>query len=75
MPTPEKATLAAHAARWQAAAPLLDAQRVDDMRRADTAAAIASFARLYRDAIQHFPPEPTSGLVEQQRVFLSLRRA
>ena len=71
----EKAALRAYAARWQRAAPLLDAQRDEDVRRTDTPAAIASFARLWHLALAQSPPPDTSGLVEQQRLFRKLRPA
>jgi hypothetical protein len=71
----ETAALRAYAARWQRAAPLLGAQRDEDVRRTDTAASIASFARLWHQAIRLHPPQDTSGLVEQQRLFAKLRRA
>ena len=71
----EKAQLRDYAARWQLAAPLLDAQRDEDVRRSDTAASIASFGRLWNDAIKKSPPTDTSGLVEQQQLFRKLRPA
>ena len=71
----ETAALRAYVARWRAVAPLIDAQRDEDVRRADTVAAIAIFGRLGNDALQRAPARPDSGLVEQQRLFLKLRPA
>ena len=71
----EESALRAYAARWQLAAPLLDAQRDEDVRRSDTAASIVSFGRLWNDAIKKSPPADTSGLVEQQRLYAKLRPA
>jgi hypothetical protein len=71
----EKAALRAYAARWRRAAPLLEAQRDEDVRRTDTPSAIVAFTRLGRQALTQSPPSDTSGLVEQQRIFRKLRPA
>ncbi len=72
----EKAALRAHAARRRRSAPLLDAQRDDDVRRTDTSAAIIAFGRLWNQALAESSPlSNTSGLVEQQRLFRKLRPA
>ena len=61
--------------RWKHLGPLLEAQREDDVRRSDTPGNIAAFGRLYAMALAASPPLPTSGLVEQQRLFSKLRHA
>ncbi len=61
--------------RWRHAAPRLEAIRRRELRELDTFAAIA---RLCGPADYHQPPRaprPTSGLIEQQRLFSRLRRA
>lgn len=78
-PTPANTTdahahLKEYADRWKRLGPLLEAQREDDVRRSDTVANIAAFGRLYALALASSPPQPTSGLVEQQRWFAKLRR-
>lgn len=60
--------------RWRDAGPRLEAIRRRELRELDGYAAIA---RLCGDADYHTPPrapKPTSGLVEQQRLFARLRR-
>jgi hypothetical protein len=57
---------------WQRAGPELDRLRRDELRTADAYAAIA---RLLGPASYREPPrapKPTSGLVEQQRLFLNM---
>ena len=60
--------------RWRDAGPRLEAIRRRELRELDGYAAIA---RLCGDADYHQPPrapKPTSGLVEQQRLFARLHR-
>ena len=57
---------------WQRAGPELDRIRREELRAADAYAAIA---RLLGPASYHEPPrapKPTSGLIEQQRLFLKM---
>jgi hypothetical protein len=59
---------------WQRAGPELDRIRRDELRVADTYRAIA---RLLGPANYREPPRaprPTSGLVEQQRLFLKMAK-
>jgi hypothetical protein len=71
----EKAAYKERIAAWKRAAPVLQEVRDADIRAADTVAAIESMTLLFRDAVKHLPPRPDSGLVEQQRWFMKLRRA
>ena len=71
----ERAGLKEYAERWKRLGPLLEAQREEDVRRSDTISNIEAFGRLWMDAVKRCPPEPTSGLVEQQRWFMKLRQA
>jgi hypothetical protein len=60
--------------RWRQAGPRLEAIRRQELRELDAYAAIA---RLCGDADYHSAPrapKPTSGLIEQQRLFARLRR-
>lgn len=74
MTTVEKEALRAYVERWQRVGPLLQEVRDADIRAADTTSMIACSNLLFRDAVKHFPPAPDSGLVEQQRWFMKLRR-
>lgn len=68
----EKVRLKEHADRWRRVGPLLEAQREEDVRKSNTMQAFAFFAGMPLLNLKHFPPEPTSGLVEQQRWFLKI---
>lgn len=62
-------------AAWRRAGPALEQVRRQELRGLDTLAAIA---RLCGPADYHVPPrapKPTSGLIEQQRLFRRFRRA
>jgi hypothetical protein len=54
---------------WKRAGPLLEKIREEEVRNADTQAAFRAFAGMALHIIRSRPPEPTSGLVEQQRWF------
>jgi hypothetical protein len=59
---------------WQQAAPQLEAIRRRELRELDAVAAIALLCgpAEYHDGPR--APKPTSGLIEQQRLFAQLRR-
>jgi hypothetical protein len=54
---------------WVKAGAALEKIRQDDVKFADTAAAMRSFTGSVLQAVRTRPPTPTSGLVEQQRLF------
>ena len=58
---------------WKRAGPLLELQREEEVRRCDTARAIQSLRGCFLDARARFPVDTTSGLVEQQRLFMLAR--
>ncbi len=60
---------------WVEAGPELQRVRDADIRAADTASMIECTTALFRDAVQNFPPKPTSGLIEQQSWFMKFRTA
>jgi len=66
----EKTAVKERIAAWQRAAPILDQVRDEDIRSANTMAAIESFQGWFQDAAKRNPPSLTSGLVEQQRCFM-----
>lgn len=70
----ERARLKEYADRWKRPGPLLEAQREEDVRQSNTISNVAAFGRLYAMAVAASPPSPTSGLVEQQRIFAKLRQ-
>jgi hypothetical protein len=54
---------------WKRAGPELERMREEDIRRQDTISNFETFSGMALLAIRDQPPEPTSGLVEQQRWF------
>lgn len=69
---PQTAAIRRRIEQWRRAAPVLQAQREQDIRNADTQAAIAWFDGISRT----LAPDTTRrdrGLVEQQRLFAKLR--
>lgn len=59
---------------WRRAGPELERIRREELAAVDTQQAVAALADVFLYARAHFPPPPTSGLVEQQRWFQTLRR-
>jgi hypothetical protein len=68
--TPEQVALGRRWVRtWQAAAPLLEQVRRQELRRLDPERAIALLCGPADYRVPPRAPKPTSGLVEQQRWF------
>ena len=57
---------------WKAAGRALREIRLRELREVDTAAAIQQLAGAFDDAVRRLPPRASSGLVEQQRLFMIL---
>jgi hypothetical protein len=51
----------------------LEQERRDRVRRTDTVKELSAFDGLALAALDRFPPPPTSGLIEQQRLFARMR--
>ena len=60
---------------WKAAGPLLEQVREDEIRDSVTADGFHVFDGFVKAALISHPPEPWSGLVEQQRWFKKWPRA
>ncbi|MBN1975140.1 MAG: hypothetical protein JW787_15970 [Sedimentisphaerales bacterium] len=60
-------------AGWQAAAPLLEKLRNDEIRRSDTTLAIEQLSDAFESVLRNHSPNESSGLVEQQRLFARCR--
>ena len=58
---------------WKRAAPELERMRREELRRLDSYAAIALLCGLADYTVAPRAPKPTSGLVEQQRIFQKRR--
>jgi hypothetical protein len=59
---------------WKRAGPELEKMREEDVRNASAQRAVKAFSGLLDHALKKSPPEPTSGLVEQQRWFMRMAR-
>lgn len=70
----EKSQIRAWVRNWQELSPVLERERLESIRRADTVASMEAFEMLYQSARATMPPRTSSGLVEQQRWFQMARR-
>jgi hypothetical protein len=59
---------------WQKAGEVLGELRRREVRHVDTARAILQLEDAFHSALRERPPEPTSGLVEQQHWFARWKR-
>lgn len=71
---PSNDHMRAWVAAWKKAGPDLHRIRLEEIRSADTRAAIESLDAAFRSALLHYPPMPNSGLVEQQKLFQRLKQ-
>jgi hypothetical protein len=60
--------------RWQAVGPKLDELRLRELPHTDTQQSLLNLADAFESCRLHYRPLPTSGLIEQQRLFARLRR-
>lgn len=61
-------------AAWKRAAPELERMRREDLRRLDAYTAIAWLCGAADYTVAPRAPKPTSGLIEQQRLFRAFRK-
>lgn len=73
--TPDSTAIGNRIAQWAAAAPMLKEVREQDIRQADTARSLRNLTGIVLQTVSTRPQRTTSGLVNQQRVFLKLRSA
>ncbi len=59
---------------WIRAEPELERIRRQEIRQTDTAKSMPAFDGLFESAVLHYPALPTSGLIEQQRLFGKLKK-
>lgn len=59
--------------RWAKAGPELERIRREELDRVDVRQAIEALEDAFLSALLHFPPQPSSGLLEQQRLFRGLK--
>jgi hypothetical protein len=70
----ERAQMLAWVQNWRELTPILEELRRKEIREVTTVTSIAAFDSSFRKAIRDCPPEPTSGLIEQQEIFRRARR-
>jgi hypothetical protein len=58
--------------RWKETGEVLSALRVEEFRRSDASAIFLSLTDACEAALIAYPPKPTSGLVEMQKIFRKL---
>ncbi len=58
---------------WRRAGPELERIRAEEIRATDTARSIQILDDAFESAIRLNPPQATSGLIEQQRLFVRAR--
>jgi hypothetical protein len=59
---------------WKTLGPELERIREEELRNENTIRAFEIFTGMAFLATRNFPPEPTSGLIEQQRRFMELAK-
>jgi len=65
----QRASIRRSVEAWQRAAPVMESVRRENIRESDTVKSILAFRGLVLAKVKSHPPVPTSGLVEQQRLF------
>jgi hypothetical protein len=73
--TPEQRAQMKHwVENWKTLGPELERMREEELRNENTIRAFEIFTGMAFLATRNFPPEPTSGLIEQQRRFMKLAK-
>lgn len=68
----QKAQLKRYVETWKRIGPELERMKEEEVRQTDMKKAIRRFDGLLAHAVRTHPPEATSGLVEQQRIFMKI---
>lgn len=61
-------------ANWINTGPLLEQLRVDTHRKSNLADSLLSLSDASRASLLAYPPKPTSGIIEMQRLFAKFRK-
>ena len=69
------ARMKVYAMGWKEVGEILEAERRERVRGTKTPALLHAFDGLALFSLTRFPPPPTSGLIEQQRLLAKLRAA
>lgn len=68
----ENGSIRSWADRWKETGEVLAALKLDEFRRADVSAIFLSLSDASEAALISYPPKPTSGMIEMQRLFRKL---
>lgn len=68
----ERAIIEAWANRWKDTGKVLAELRIEEFRRSDASKMFLSLTDASEAALIAYPPKPTSGLVEMQKIFRKL---
>jgi hypothetical protein len=70
----EKEKLRAWIKNWKELGKFLENLRIEESRKANLDEVIMSLNDASESALEMFPPIPTSGLIEMQRIFMKQKR-
>lgn len=70
----EKEKLKQHIQNWKETGKFLEELRIKESRKANLEEVIMSLNDASESALAMFPPVPTSGLIEMQRIFMKQKR-
>lgn len=70
----EREKLREYVVRWKETGEFLEKLKLEEFRRSNLAETILSLSDASESALQFYPPKPTSGLIEMQRLFAKLKR-
>ncbi|MGI8470452.1 MAG: hypothetical protein ACR2N3_18595 [Pyrinomonadaceae bacterium] len=60
--------------RWKETGKFLEKLKLEEFRRSDLAETILSLSDASESALEFYPPKPTSGLIEMQKLFAKLKK-
>jgi hypothetical protein len=69
-----KEKLRQHIQNWKETGKFLENLRIEESRKANLDEVIMSLNDASESALEMFPPIPTSGLIEMQRIFMKQKR-
>ena len=61
-------------ANWRLTGPILERLRIEEHRTSNLTETLLSLSDVTRSSLLAHPPEPTSGIIEMQRLFAKIRK-
>lgn len=74
MTNDEREKLREYVNRWKETGEFLEKLKLQEFRRSSLAETILSLSDASESALLHYPPHPTSGLVEMQKILKRLKK-